>query len=564
MPVTPDKRALREAAEKIERAVDAYGAGDLTGSSRLFEEALKLMPDHARAQVYLNWVRDLSSGKKKLGGLDEETLQAISDTLAPEEEQTREKLAEPAPEPEPEPEPEPVSFALEAEPAGPDESPWDPVPLTPGPRKVDNAVQQVDEAWGAIGADLEQQQTLSSAPAPERTRKKTPPPPATLTPPATMTPPADRAKPPSSTLLGVVSPEHQSLLSPASPRELYDTTENTGSVTREWGRGTPTGTNLPPLDVPELTDEQIQELLALDGSPMALEVATAPPAKPRVELTTDLGLGPEIEPRTLEIEAEPTPEPHLNPLGHARVPLISQDGDATTPRGNARRRDATTPDADLGSSVGSFQTSEFDTMEQTPTRERGDLLRAVVEHNPGGGEEDLQLPPLEAPVRDDILGEGTNPTNPFIKRKMAEYSGYGTGSLPKVDDLPPAPGLSDTNRQPVVATLATIQDPLDRGDLPSALEAAEKFLTEQGGLDADTVQPHYWLFERVYESSLGPLTAVPKHGQAVPDLDPRSAFLLSRLDGMSTVEDLLDVSGMPRLEALRLLALLVRRGVVKL
>ena len=49
---------------------------------------------------------------------------------------------------------------------------------------------------------------------------------------------------------------------------------------------------------------------------------------------------------------------------------------------------------------------------------------------------------------------------------------------------------------------------------------------------------------------------------AVGDLEPRSAFLLSRIDGAMTVEDVLDVSGMPRLEALRVMALLVRRGAV--
>jgi hypothetical protein len=539
MAVTPDKRALREAAEKIERAVDAYGAGDLAGSSRLFEEALTLMPEHQRAQLYLGWVRDLSTGKKKLGGIDEETLQAIADTLAPEEEQTQEKR----------------SIEMEAESAGAgEESPWDPVPLTPAGQRGEAQAQAAPPAIAPpepAPPAVVPPAPLSSAPPIERTRKKSQPP--------GPSPVEGRVKPPSSTLMGMSPADQPSLLTPARPKGLYDSTENTNSVTREW-KTTPTASNLPLLDVPELTDEQIQELLALDGSPMVLEVSPPTPQAPRPETPTDQGLG-EPEERMLEMVAEPTPEPHLNPLGPTHVPLLSLDGDATQPRGSARRRDSTTPDAD----VRSFQSGEFDTLEQTPTRERRDLLRAVVEAaqepNGPGSDEDLELLPLEAPQRDDILGEGTNPTNPFIKRRLAEYS-YGTGSLPKVEDLPPAPGLNDTNRQPVVNTLQTIQDPLDRGDISAALEAAEKFLSEHGGLNADTVQPHYWLFERVYECSVGSLQTVPKHGQAVRDLDPRSAFLLSRLDGMSSVEDLLDISGMPRLEALRVLALLVRRGVV--
>jgi hypothetical protein len=46
-------------------------------------------------------------------------------------------------------------------------------------------------------------------------------------------------------------------------------------------------------------------------------------------------------------------------------------------------------------------------------------------------------------------------------------------------------------------------------------------------------------------------------------IDPRAAFLLSRIDGMMTFDELLDVSGMGRLEACRHLALLIRRQLVR-
>ena len=47
-------------------------------------------------------------------------------------------------------------------------------------------------------------------------------------------------------------------------------------------------------------------------------------------------------------------------------------------------------------------------------------------------------------------------------------------------------------------------------------------------------------------------------------LDHRSGFLLSRIDGQSTVEELLDICGMPRLEGLRTLAYLLERGAIRL
>lgn len=47
-------------------------------------------------------------------------------------------------------------------------------------------------------------------------------------------------------------------------------------------------------------------------------------------------------------------------------------------------------------------------------------------------------------------------------------------------------------------------------------------------------------------------------------LDHRSGFLLSRIDGTSTVEEVLDVCGMPRLEALKTLTDLLERGAIRL
>ena len=45
-------------------------------------------------------------------------------------------------------------------------------------------------------------------------------------------------------------------------------------------------------------------------------------------------------------------------------------------------------------------------------------------------------------------------------------------------------------------------------------------------------------------------------------IGPRAAFLVSRIDGGITYDELLDVSGMPRMEALRYLCQMVMRGVL--
>jgi hypothetical protein len=45
-------------------------------------------------------------------------------------------------------------------------------------------------------------------------------------------------------------------------------------------------------------------------------------------------------------------------------------------------------------------------------------------------------------------------------------------------------------------------------------------------------------------------------------IDSRTGFLLSLIDGASTFEAILDVCGMPRLDALRILDDLVQRGAI--
>lgn len=73
----------------------------------------------------------------------------------------------------------------------------------------------------------------------------------------------------------------------------------------------------------------------------------------------------------------------------------------------------------------------------------------------------------------------------------------------------------------------------------------------------------------VFRSYLGDESAVPKltmplHELASQNLDSRAAFLLSRVDGVMTMSELLDVSGMPLIDAYRYLAVTVLRGIVRL
>lgn len=108
-------------------------------------------------------------------------------------------------------------------------------------------------------------------------------------------------------------------------------------------------------------------------------------------------------------------------------------------------------------------------------------------------------------------------------------------------------------------------------DLSGALRAAELILgttpdNEQAQRCAQNCRDRLL---RLYTSKIGRLDRVVL--MALGDsqlrwlgLDHRSGFLLSRIDGLSTVEELLDVCGMPRLEALKTLSELLERGAIRL
>ncbi len=111
----------------------------------------------------------------------------------------------------------------------------------------------------------------------------------------------------------------------------------------------------------------------------------------------------------------------------------------------------------------------------------------------------------------------------------------------------------------------------DLGDFTGAREVAlELMQQEPQNADARTMEEQCRVvLERMFTSKLGaftriPVLNVPKEQLRWLGLDHRAGFLLSHVDGMSDIDMLLDVSGMPRFEALRILASLLDQQVVSL
>jgi hypothetical protein len=111
----------------------------------------------------------------------------------------------------------------------------------------------------------------------------------------------------------------------------------------------------------------------------------------------------------------------------------------------------------------------------------------------------------------------------------------------------------------------------DAGHFPIAVVAIDLALEQHpdSAVAQKLIHSNRDVFYDVYRSFLGNMHAVPSLAMAMDkiplhELDHRAAFLLSRIDGVLTLEDVLDVSGMARLEAFRHLTRLILRGILEL
>ena len=126
------------------------------------------------------------------------------------------------------------------------------------------------------------------------------------------------------------------------------------------------------------------------------------------------------------------------------------------------------------------------------------------------------------------------------------------------------PGARSSGSSSLAELLGVAQAAAAAGDGGTAVDSVEAALDAAGG---KLPVPAEEICVRLLLDSLGgadriPMMMVPMHAVSGEKLDARSGFILSRIDGMLSWDDILDVSGMPRLEACLLLARLVRRGII--
>ncbi len=136
---------------------------------------------------------------------------------------------------------------------------------------------------------------------------------------------------------------------------------------------------------------------------------------------------------------------------------------------------------------------------------------------------------------------------------------------PTAPVAPPPPASSSRDLDPV----REMRERFSLGDYSGALVVAEELLAENPD-DPEALK--YFescrqVLEQMYTARIGPLdrvpfVAVPQEQLRWLNLDHRAGFVLSHIDGHCSLEQILDVSGMPPLDALRILFELVQQRVI--
>jgi len=139
-----------------------------------------------------------------------------------------------------------------------------------------------------------------------------------------------------------------------------------------------------------------------------------------------------------------------------------------------------------------------------------------------------------------------------------------------VTPFPPATSTPAAPPPPMVAPSAQeMNDRVSLGDYTGALEIAEKLLAIEPDDQPVRVcaESCRGVLRQMYTARIGPLDRVPMVMVARDQLrwlsiDHRAGFVLSLIDGVSSLEMILDVTGMPELDALRILSELAQQRII--
>jgi len=143
-------------------------------------------------------------------------------------------------------------------------------------------------------------------------------------------------------------------------------------------------------------------------------------------------------------------------------------------------------------------------------------------------------------------------------------------ALPMVGDALTLVENRSRESVPAVDPAAEMRDRFALDDFTAALRLAELILgNDPGHQEAlDTAKACKKKLVRIFSSRLGPMSRVPEPAVTGSEvrwlgLDHRDGFILAQVDGAHTIEEIIDVSGMPKLAVLKTLVELLDMGAIR-
>ncbi|MBX3181408.1 MAG: hypothetical protein KIT72_13975 [Polyangiaceae bacterium] len=282
--------------------------------------------------------------------------------------------------------------------------------------------------------------------------------------------------------------------------------------------------------------------------------ATVVPDEPPGERARRL----DAESRATGCELPLEPAPDFDPGSFPPLPPepTTQAGGPVTPLPSYEARNARTnpeplrPRMDLSSSPDSLPPPDED--RATPW-----IPSAQIPSVPQGRRTPTGLEVL-------TLEEETGSALDLVSRPRQQVAG-------RADPFEAAPPTAAPPPPSAGSPIVDMKDRYAVGDYTGALVIAESVLeTDPTHVDAKRhAESCREILTQMYAARLGSLdqvlrVAVPPDQIRWLSLDHRAGFLLSLVDGVTSVEEILDVSGMSRLDALRILFTLVQQRVVGL
>jgi hypothetical protein len=182
-------------------------------------------------------------------------------------------------------------------------------------------------------------------------------------------------------------------------------------------------------------------------------------------------------------------------------------------------------------------------------------------------------PTLEANIVDDHPSAAPPPAKDQGP-EQADYDSFPAVLMGPPSEKPAGERISDATDLYAQGTekprLREMKERFDLGDYSGALEIAEQVLEAEPASKeaAQCRQSCQDTLMQMYESRIGSFENVPKlaisTGEIIwRNLNPATGFVLSRIDGLLTFEDIIDISSLSRFETCLILSNLLQEGIIE-